>query len=226
VLDQKIRRQIEEANVRVGELVLNSWADSQSGQPVRLCDSCAHDDCAVQNRHQEMVVDCGDYVGVFGGSPIMNCAGEEVVSDAMIPRSMFRAHDGPTLARQAASQYSMLPPRMDAIVNNAASFAVVGAVHRGELGANNPGGQYGPPPRVIHSVSELLGSEPEGEEMPEEQGDLVDEFFNPTSAPTDTRKVPIGRRPQDPNLSPRVRKLTRRAVGTDKMDLEGSRRSW
>jgi len=222
VLDQKIRRQIEEANVRVGELVLNSWADSQSGQPVRLCDSCAHDDCAVQNRHQEMVVDCGDYVGVFGGSPIMNCAGEEVVSDAMIPRSMFRAHDGPTLARQAASQYSMLPPRMDAIVNNAASFAVVGAVHRGELGANNPGGQYGPPPRVVHSVSELLGNEPEGEELgEEEEGDIVSQYFNP-----DTHKIDVQRGAQDSSLSPRVKRLTRRAADLDRTDAMGSGRSW
>ena len=218
MLDPRIENEIVHAN----QFVVNDLTDMESGEPV--CNTCAVENCAARNR-REHVIECGDHKPIFG-SPIQNCAGEEVVSDAMIPPSMFPTRDGPQLAREASEAYNMLPGQyMRQAVFNAASPALAtwAAQANGTGGpGTNPAGQYGPPPRVVHSVSELLGNEPEGEELgEEEEGDIVSQYFNP-----DTHKIDVQRGAQDSSLSPRVKRLTRRAADLDRTDAMGSGRSW
>jgi len=227
---EEILQQVADANTAVA----NSLMHGPKGE--LLCDSCLHNDTCQFVANAARIDECRDYIRDPGsplvnvrqsGPPIANCGCDATAEDLeMLPPTLFPTRDGPQLAREASEAYNMLPGQhMRQAVFNAASPALAtwAAQANGTGGpGTNPAGQYGPPPRVVHSVSELLGNEPEGEEVgEEEEGGIVSQYFNP-----DTHKIDVQRGAQDSSLSPRVKRLTRRAADLDRTDAMGSGRSW
>jgi hypothetical protein len=200
-----------------------------AGHAIWFCNTCAVQNCLVRNR-REHVIDCGDYVPI-SGSPIANCGCDADDEDLqMLPPKMFHDHDGPAKACQAAAVYNMAPRTMSRVVANNVSPGLAAWTAQAKsdptgIGGTNPAGQYGSAPRTVHSVSELLGDEVEGEEVDEdaeeETANLVDEYFNP-----DTHKIDVSRTPQDANLSPRVKKLQKTQSAFGDVDLMGSSGNW
>jgi hypothetical protein len=195
MLDSKTRQDVEAANTHLDELIFNQGTDMETGEPIET----------------DLLINCG-------------CDATE--DDlAMVPPVLFEPVDGPALASNAAALYNMVPPAMNRLVANNVSPGLKTWIFQAESSApqggemTNPAGTYSSPPRVIHSVSELLGGEPEGEEVDEEENDIVEGYFG-----SNPKKRPIQRQPGDSNLTPRTKKLSRQGDLGSRYDLTGTSR--
>src|SRR3989339_778867 len=102
------------------------------------------------------------------GEPCFNQAGERQPCDCQdsemgMPGPLDPlVTDGPL---PGDADYDMIPPSARDFISNASPVLLGSFAQRvGEGGGTNPAGQYGSAPRVVHSVSELMGEDGDDED--------------------------------------------------------------